>query len=89
MNQELSYSVEPDDAENSVNFSFHSCHRCGDHVTRARWGLGYRLCKLCGNEQAQEERQHWTVAPMHKSNYMLITNHADLLGINNKGGLVK
>jgi len=26
---------------------------------------------------------------MHKSNYMLITNRDDLLGINNKGGLVK
>jgi hypothetical protein len=26
---------------------------------------------------------------MHKSNYMLITNRADLIGLNNKGGLVK
>jgi hypothetical protein len=29
------------------------------------------------------------VAPMHKSNYMLITNTDDLVGLNNKGGLVK
>jgi len=26
---------------------------------------------------------------MHKSNYMLITDRADLVGLNNKGGLVK
>jgi len=25
--------------------------------------------------------------PMHKSNYMLLVDRADLLGINNKGGL--
>jgi hypothetical protein len=25
--------------------------------------------------------------PMHKSNYMMITDMADLKGINNKGGL--
>jgi hypothetical protein len=30
-----------------------------------------------------------TVVPMHKSNYMLITDTDDLIGINNKGGLVK
>jgi len=26
---------------------------------------------------------------MHKSNYMLMTDRADLRGLNNKGGLVK
>jgi hypothetical protein len=46
-------------------------------------------CMACGEEQAQRALKHKTVAPMHKSNYMLITNRADLLGINNKGGLVK
>jgi len=30
-----------------------------------------------------------TVAPMHKSNYMLFTNPDDLKGINNKGGIIK
>jgi hypothetical protein len=30
-----------------------------------------------------------TVAPMHKSNNILITNRADLIGLNNKGGLVR
>jgi len=26
---------------------------------------------------------------MHKSNYMLVTNQADLIGVNQKGGIVK
>jgi hypothetical protein len=41
----------------------------------------------CGEQQAQRVKH--TVAPMHKSNYMLISNHEDLIGLNNKGGLVK
>ena len=31
----------------------------------------------------------YCVVPMHKSNYMVVTNRADLVGINSKGGLVK
>jgi hypothetical protein len=39
----------------------------------------------CGEDNAQLRR--FTIAPMHKSNYMLITDYDDLKGINNKGGL--
>lgn len=63
------------------------CVRCGDDVPAARAALGYRLCLLCGEEAAREERTAWTVVPMHKSNYMLLTDKRDLHGINNKGGL--
>jgi len=66
-----------------------NCCWCGDDVKPARWALGYRVCLMCGEEQAVQARTGWCVAPMHKSNYMLITNPDDLLGINNKGGLVK
>lgn len=89
MTQELSYSLESDDSESNTNLIFHSCYRCGDHVTRTRWALGYRLCLFCGNEAAVTERESWCVAPMHKSNYLFITNPDDLIGLNNKGGLVK
>lgn len=65
------------------------CYLCGEYLARARWELGYRSCLFCGEEQARQERSHWCVAPMHKSNYMLITNKTDLAGLNNKGGLVK
>ena len=65
------------------------CICCGDEVDARRWALGFKLCLFCGEEQARQERLGWCVAPMHKSNYMLITNKADLTGLNNKGGLVK
>ena len=63
------------------------CLSCGDDVHIERWNLGYHLCLACGDALARQRR--FTVAPMHKSNYMLFTDPADLIGINNKGGLVK
>jgi len=65
------------------------CRHCGDTVSEARWELGYRLCLFCGEDAAREERSSWCIAPMHKSNYVLISNTSDLKGLNNKGGLVK
>ena len=65
------------------------CTRCGDEIERKRSEMGYKYCLLCGEDVAREERQSWCIAPMHKSNYMLITNMDDLRGLNNKGGIVK
>lgn len=65
------------------------CPRCGDDVPAARAALGYRLCLWCGEEEAKAERRSWTVVPMHKSNYVLLTDKRDLHGINNKGGLFR
>lgn len=62
---------------------------CGDVVPRARAALGYRLCLPCGESLAVKERISWCVAPLHKSNYVLVTNREDLIGLNNKGGIVK
>lgn len=42
-------------------------------------------CMDCGEKLARSTKR--TVAPMHKSNYMLITDMDDLKGLNNKGGL--
>jgi hypothetical protein len=39
----------------------------------------------CGEKLSQDTVR--TIVPMHKSNYMMITNMEDLKGINNKGGL--
>ena len=63
------------------------CVKCCDHVLQARWRLGYIHCLRCGEELAKQ-RKH-TIAPMHKSNYMVITNKLDLQGLNNKGGNVR
>lgn len=63
------------------------CHTNG--VGKKRAAYGHLICKSCGEDKAKAERKSWCVAPMHKSNYMLFTNTADLKGINNKGGLVR
>ena len=65
----------------------HLCRDCGDEIDYRRWALGYKFCLFCGEEHARAVKR--CIVPMHKSNYMLITDHADLIGINNKGGLVK
>ena len=45
--------------------------------------LGYTTCVTCGEKEARQ-RKH-TVVPLHKSNYMVPANAAELRGINNKG----
>ena len=63
------------------------CVKCGDHVLHGRWRLGYTTCLRCGEDVARQVKH--TIAPMHKSNYMVITNQNDLKGLNNKGGNVR
>lgn len=65
----------------------HICPQCGDPVPQARVALGRRLCLPCGEEHARAERTSWCIAPLHKSNYILLTSREDLKGVNNKGGL--
>ena len=65
------------------------CTVCGDDIEPKRYAIGYKTCLMCGEEHARAERMGWCIAPMHKSNYMLITNRDDLAGLNNKGGIVK
>ena len=65
------------------------CRICGDEVSKGRVLLGYTVCLMCGEEQARQERLGWCVAPMHKSNYVLVRDRDLLIGLNNKGGLVK
>jgi hypothetical protein len=67
-----------------------NCPRCGDDVPAARVALGYRLCLLCGEEAAREERTGWTILTPHKQGAMLFTPEfarEAAKGINNKGGL--
>ena len=68
------------------------CTECGDDYPTDRYFLGYTTCLACGEANAREARKSWTVAPMHKSNYMMFTAESareDLKGINNKGGLYR
>ena len=68
---------------------FRSCKLCGEDIEPKRYALGYRVCLWCGEDEAKAERASWCIAPMHKGNYMLITDKDDLVGLNNKGGIVK
>jgi hypothetical protein len=58
------------------------CKTCGEPVSPKRWSLGYRLCLPCGERQARQ-RKH-CIVPMHKSNYTVVSNPADLIGFNCK-----
>jgi ribosomal protein L37AE/L43A len=67
--------------------SEYQCWGCGDDIDNRRWDRGYRTCLVCGEKEARQVKH--TVAPLHKSNYIMVTNHEDLKGLNNKGGIVK
>ena len=57
---------------------------CSEAVSPARYNLGYPTCLKCG--QVTAGKRKFTVVPMHKSNYVVISNKKELKGINNKGG---
>ena len=58
------------------------CQDCGAEYSYGRYKLGYNTCLECGEAQARQVI-HCTV-PMHKSSYVVITNKADLLHLNQK-----
>lgn len=60
------------------------CVKCSAPFPAKRAALGYKTCLKCGDGAAKAARSAWTVAPVHKSNYVLITNREELSGINNK-----
>lgn len=62
--------------------SNHPCRNCGDDIDLRRWSLGYKHCMACGEILAKQVKH--TIAPLHKSNYVLITSKELLQGINNK-----
>jgi hypothetical protein len=66
----------------------HECE-CGEEIHPKRLALGYNVCLQCGDKLALQERKQWCIAPMHKSNYTLVTDRRDLHGLNNKGGLIR
>jgi len=62
-----------------------SCYAVRVEPHRAR--MRRPICMGCGDKVAGQTKR--TIVPMHKSNYLLITDPEDLKGINNKGGLYK
>jgi hypothetical protein len=64
----------------------YQCVRCGDDVDDRRYKIGYKTCLFCGEEEAKAYKH--TIVPMPKSNYIVVTDMALLLGLNSshKGG---
>ncbi len=60
------------------------CDRCGQEYNPARRAAGYLLCLVCGESDAQIKRRSWTVAPLNKSNYILVTDPTILSQLNPK-----
>jgi ribosomal protein L37AE/L43A len=60
------------------------CADCGELYNKARQALGYYTCKDCGEAHAQAQRARWTVAPLNKSNYILVTDTEELKQLNPK-----
>lgn len=59
------------------------CTACyGGFVQHQRIRLGYTTCLPCGEQQAKQVKR--TVAPINKSNYMLITDRNTLKQLNPK-----
>ena len=55
---------------------------CGEEVDARRVVLGYQTCLRCGDVEAKARR--FTIAPINKSNYMMITNPELLKQLNPK-----
>lgn len=55
---------------------------CEQYVNPHREKLGYMTCMKCGDEIAKQRK--FTVVPMNKSNYMLVTDHEILKQLNPK-----
>lgn len=59
-----------------------ACSMCGEHYPSARAALGYITCLSCGESAAREVKH--CIVPLHKSNYMLVTNKAEIAGMCSK-----
>jgi hypothetical protein len=58
------------------------CHVCNKNFSPKRKAIGYSTCLPCGEELARAV--NFTVAPMSKSNYMLISDRETLKQLNPK-----
>jgi len=63
------------------------CQNCGDDINPKRAALGYRYCLPCGETRAKQVKH--CIVPMPKSNYIVVTDMALLIGLNtsHKGGV--
>jgi ribosomal protein L37AE/L43A len=58
------------------------CKLCGDVYDAGRLKLGYAICCPCGDDLAKNRK--FTVVPMNKSNYMMVSDMTILKQLNPK-----
>jgi len=58
------------------------CKWCGQLIASGRVELGYRSCMPCGQREAQRVRH--TIVPLHKSNYIPVSDRKMLAMLNPK-----
>jgi ribosomal protein L37AE/L43A len=61
----------------------HHCVVCHAKYSQGRHDLGYVTCLSCGEKDAKRVKH--CVVPMHKGNYIPITDMSLLVQINSKG----
>ena len=59
------------------------CHHCDQSILPARSALGYDTCLPCGEKEARQVRH--TIVPMHKSNYIVVSDLSLLAQITRPG----
>ena len=59
------------------------CYHCEREVHPKRHALGYDTCLTCGEREAKRVRH--TVVPMHKSNYIVVSDLSLLAQITRPG----
>ena len=69
---------------NRINIMTTKCTLCNAEVHPLRIQAGIYTCIHCGDKLAKQ-RTH-CIVPMHKSNYIVVTDRDDLVRINNKSG---
>jgi len=67
-----------------INDAPPECGTCGAYFSPARWAIGKRTCLPCGDKAAKTARTSWCVAPLNKSNYVLVTDPTMLRQLNPK-----
>jgi ribosomal protein L37AE/L43A len=59
-----------------------NCISCGESFSERRATLGYNTCLSCGDFAARGVRH--CVVPLNKSNYVVVSNPAELAWLNPK-----
>lgn len=60
------------------------CKLCGDVYDEGRLAIGFAVCMPCGDEIATRKTKSYTIVPMNKSNYMMVTDMNILKQLNPK-----